>query len=395
MYNFQIKAPVVKIILLIFIPVFSFSQGIIFFEGTWKEALEKAKKEDKIVFVDSYTTWCGPCIKMAKNVFTQESVGKFFNENFINIKLDMEKEDGVSFGHKYPVKAYPTLHFIDGDGKVVKKVQGGQQADGLIALGEAALKNNDKSGKYAEEYEAGNRDYQLVLSYVKALNNAGKPSLKISNDYLNSNPAISEEQKLQFVFEAVVDADSRLFETMVSQSDKIIPLVGKDTYLKKIKKTCDNTVEKAIQFEMYSLVEEASKKMKTHHPDEAEAFAHKASYKYTRAFRDEKGFIKAYRGMVKNDAKNPDILYGVSKDIINSFPENQEMLKDAASYAEKFYEIKNDNEALNYLCHVLMVQGDIKTALKHVNAKKDEVQKKGEDTGFYDNMIKFLEGKKV
>lgn len=58
---------------------------------------------------------------MAKNVFTQESVGSFYNQNFINIKLDMEKEDGVSFGHKYSVKAYPTLHFLDGDGKVVKR----------------------------------------------------------------------------------------------------------------------------------------------------------------------------------------------------------------------------------------------------------------------------------
>ena len=83
------------ILFFLFFPFLLPGQGIIFFEGTWKEALEKAKKEDKLVFVDSYTTWCGPCIKMAKNVFTQESVGSFYNQNFINIKLDMEKEDGV------------------------------------------------------------------------------------------------------------------------------------------------------------------------------------------------------------------------------------------------------------------------------------------------------------
>lgn len=383
------------IIICLLFPFLGNAQGIIFFEGTWKEAMAKAKAEDKILFVDSYTTWCGPCIRMAKSVFTQESVGNFFNQNFINIKLDMEKEDGISFGHKFPVKAYPTLYFLDGDGKVIKKVQGGQQAEGLISLGENALKQNDKSGKYVEEYEAGNRDYDFVLNYVKALNLAGKPSLKISNDYLNSNPAISEEQKLNFIYEGVVDADSKLFEQMTAKKNNIIALVGKEMFDKKVKSSCENTLEKAINFESSALMEEAIIKMKAHLPEKAEEFEWRAKYKYNRAFRDEKGFIKAYRGLTKWDNKNAGLLQSVSKDIINSFPENIEMLKDAGQYAEKAYEIKNDNESLNFLCHVLMVQGDIKTALKHVNNKKAESVKKGEDTGFYDNMIQFLENKKT
>lgn len=381
--------------LLLFLPVFAGSQGIQFFEGSWKDALAKAKAEDKLVFVDSYTTWCGPCIRMAKNVFTQEAVGKFFNENFINIKLDMEKDDGISFGHKYPVKAYPTLHFLDGDGKVIKKVQGGQQADGLISLGEAAVKMNDKSGKYAEEYEAGNRDYNLVLNYVKALNNAGKPSLKISNDYLNSQPAITEDQKWNFIFEAVVDADSKLFEQMTTNKQKVVALVGKDVFEKKVAKACDNTVQKAIQFEMPSLLDEAISKFKAQVPNQAESFEYAARYKYTRAFRDEKGFIKAYRGRVKIAGNDAQTLYNITKEILSSFPENAEMLKDAAQYAEKYYEIKGDHESLNFLCNVLMIQGDIKKALKIVTGKKEEATKKGEDTAFYDNMIRFLEGKKT
>lgn len=380
---------------LFILPVFSGAQGIQFFEGSWKDALAKAKTEDKLVFVDSYTTWCGPCIRMAKNVFTQEAVGKFFNENFINIKLDMEKEDGISFGHKYPVKAYPTLHFLDGEGKVIKKVQGGQQADGLISLAEAALKMNDKSGKYAEEYEAGNRDYNLVLNYVKALNNAGKPSLKISNDYLNSNPAITEEQKLQFVFEAVVDADSKLFDQMIANKQKIAASVGDDVFRKKVAKACENTVQKAIQFEMSSLMDEAISKFKSQVPDKAESFEYEARYKYTRAFRDEKGFIKAYKGRVKIAGNDATTLYTITKEILSSFPENAEMLEDAAGYAEKYYEIKGDHEALNFLCHVLMVKGDITKALKIVQEKKEEAVKKKEDTAFYDNMIRFLEGKKA
>ncbi len=147
-------------------------QGIEFFGGTWKDALAKAKSEEKLVFVDAYAKWCGPCKVMAKNVFTQQKVGDFFNANFINLKLDMEEADGVSFGHLYPVSAYPTLLFLDGDGKLVKKVVGGQQAEGLIAHGEDANKKNDKSGKFEAKYLEGDRSYELVYSYVKALNAA-------------------------------------------------------------------------------------------------------------------------------------------------------------------------------------------------------------------------------
>ena len=115
------------------------AQGIEFFEGTWKEAMAKAKAEDKPIFVDAFAKWCGPCKSMAKNVFTQDEVGKFYNTNFINLKLDMEETDGVTFGHSYPVQAYPTLFFLDGDGKVLKLVKGGQTPEGLVSLGNEAL----------------------------------------------------------------------------------------------------------------------------------------------------------------------------------------------------------------------------------------------------------------
>ena len=74
------------------------AQGIEFLHGSWEDALDAAKEEDKIIFVDAYAKWCGPCKRMAKEVFTKKEVGTFFNDNFINIKLDMEESHGISFG---------------------------------------------------------------------------------------------------------------------------------------------------------------------------------------------------------------------------------------------------------------------------------------------------------
>ena len=41
-------------------------EGIRFFQGSWKEALQQAKKEGKMIFMDCYADWCGPCRSMAQ-----------------------------------------------------------------------------------------------------------------------------------------------------------------------------------------------------------------------------------------------------------------------------------------------------------------------------------------
>ena len=76
------------------------ANGIKFFKGTFNEALVKAKQENKILFVDFYAVWCVPCKKMAKTVFTQEEVGKYFNEHFISLQLDAEKGENVDIAKK-------------------------------------------------------------------------------------------------------------------------------------------------------------------------------------------------------------------------------------------------------------------------------------------------------
>ena len=115
-------------------------QGIEFIHEDLTRALEEAKKQDKLVFVDAYTTWCGPCKRMAKNIFTQSEAGKFYNERFVNLKLDMEKGDGIEFSRTYRISSYPTLLFIDSEGELIYKSIGAKPLDEFIQLGETALK---------------------------------------------------------------------------------------------------------------------------------------------------------------------------------------------------------------------------------------------------------------
>jgi thioredoxin 1 len=111
--------------------------GIQFTNARWAEILKKAKAEKKVIFLDAYASWCGPCKMLQKNVFTQKTVGDYFNKRFINVKMDMEKGEGPALSQTYPLEAYPTLLFIDGNGRVVKKAIGYMNADDLIAVGKS------------------------------------------------------------------------------------------------------------------------------------------------------------------------------------------------------------------------------------------------------------------
>lgn len=115
-------------------------EGIKFFHGTWEEALAKAEKENKLIFLDAYASWCGPCKRMAAQTFTKKEVGDFFNANFINYKMDMEKHaDGRRLSQKFHLTAYPSLYFLNGKEEVKHKIVGSQNPSGLISQGKTAL----------------------------------------------------------------------------------------------------------------------------------------------------------------------------------------------------------------------------------------------------------------
>lgn len=348
------------------------AQGIEFFHGTFEEALAAAKAEDKLIFVDAYTTWCGPCKKMSKLVFTQPEVGEFYNENFINLKLDMEKPEGRQFQVKYPVQAYPTLYYINYDGKVAMKVKGARKVEDFIAVGRSALGKVDNSGEYAEKYEAGDRDPELVFNYVKALNKAGKPSMKIANDYLNSQEDLTTPQNLKFILEAVTEADSRIFDLLIQHRGKIESITSAQSVEKKIHTACKATAQKAVEFEMEDLLTEASDKMKKHCPAQAEMFSTNESLRFYSKMGDSKKYLKAcmqhVKKNVKEDAKQ---LNALARDIDTTFPNDSKCM----AYAEKIAGKSAQNGGLfNYYltyASILHKNGKKSEALENANKAKE------------------------
>ena len=338
--------------------------GIDFFHGTWEEALEKAKKEDKLIFVDAYTTWCGPCKRMSKQVFPQDAVGEFYNKNFVSMKIDMEKTPGRIFQKKYPVSAFPTLYYIDGDGKVAHVTKGGKSPEQFIQLGQMAMKKNDKSGDYEADYKDGKRDYDLVYNYVKALNKAGKPSLKIANDYIKSQKDLTTEENLKFILEATTEADSRIFDLLIKHKTAIQGLTSAEEVNDRIEAACMRTADKAIEYKYYDLITEATAKLRTTAFEKADAFEQTHAMRYHAADQEPAAYLKSADKLAKIYKKSPDNLHKLAVTVAKQFDENPQALKQAEKYAKSAASSGTDIAYYFTQAQILKKMGKSKDAIK-------------------------------
>lgn len=101
-----------------------FAQGVEFTSSNYKEVLKQSAEQDKPIFIDFYATWCGPCKMMDKRVFSLDEIGGLMNENFINLKLDVEKGEGKSLANQYKITGMPTYVFINSDGDILHRIIG-------------------------------------------------------------------------------------------------------------------------------------------------------------------------------------------------------------------------------------------------------------------------------
>jgi thioredoxin 1 len=144
----SIYKPLLRHIILLFIVVLPFAcnaqtvkkpGGIVFIENSFDEALQQAGLQNKYIFVDAYASWCGPCKLLKAITFRNSKAAAFYNANFINVSIDMEKGDGPALAEAWGIQGYPTLIIFDSKGQAVSGTVGYIDAGDLIKFGKQAL----------------------------------------------------------------------------------------------------------------------------------------------------------------------------------------------------------------------------------------------------------------
>lgn len=175
-------------LLLLFVGLNSNAQDEIKFNKTttWNDTKALAAKEGKLIFMDCYTSWCAPCKWMDKNVFTVAEVANFYNQNFINVKIDMEKGEGIELGKKYGVQSFPTFLFINDKGEVIHRTASKMSAEEFLAEGMKAADPTKNLAYLNQKYEEGKRDLPFLLDYCLVLQKSDRNSAdKIAKEIIN------------------------------------------------------------------------------------------------------------------------------------------------------------------------------------------------------------------
>lgn len=235
-----------KIILFfLLIPLLSIGQqaGISFeHNSSWEKIKAKAKAENKHIFVDCFTTWCGPCKYMSNNVFTQEKVGDYFNKNFVNLKIQMDKtksdsedvkswyEEAVRFEKDYSVKAYPTFLIFNPEGELVHRIVGGGEADQFIAKAADGLNPETQYVTLVNKFNANPTDVSIAKKLAIAAQTAydQKTGVKAIEAFVNAvgvDGALTKEN-IGLVLQGATQISSPSFKLIRDNKEKVDALLG-------------------------------------------------------------------------------------------------------------------------------------------------------------------------
>lgn len=238
--------------ILLLLPSFIWAQekkGVYFeHELSWAGVKEKAKKENKYIFLDCYTTWCGPCKYMSQTVFPQEKVGAFFNKHYINAKVQLDTTDrdseavkswyadGTAIAKQYNVRAYPTFLIFSPQGELVHRIVGGDEADNFIAKAEKSLHTENQYYTQLKKYEAGEKSPEFLknLSLLAMEAYEEEAAKKIASQYFTTQDNLFTKENLMLLSQFARDSKSKGFEIMLNEGAKVDAILGEGAAAKMV-----------------------------------------------------------------------------------------------------------------------------------------------------------------
>lgn len=322
----------------------TFAQSINFSEKSWDKVLQEAQSSNKNIFVDAYTTWCAPCKKMDKYVFTKPDVSTFYNDNFISIKMDMEKGEGKVFAAKHDVKAFPTLLYFSPEGELLHRAVGFKDASALIKVGKTALNPKLRLGAMTDKYLQGERSPGFLKNYAYASKAAGDFKYRdIAEMYLETQNEWSTAENIQFIFDFTENTRSRHFNYMIENRELFEKQLGVGNVFNKVQSIVQARLDLIMNQKSRDIEELKSAKMLFEKVYKEESIVKFAAFRmtYYRTEGNRDGFAEAAVDYVEN-------VKGITADELNSIArtfaeviEDKAMLEKAISWSKRAIEMES------------------------------------------------------
>ena len=386
-------------VILVFICLSGFTQNksIIFLEKPWTALLSQAKTENKMIFLDAYTSWCGPCKWMAANMFTNDTIAGYYNKTFICAHFDMEKGEGVQLAQQYQVRAYPTLLFINPAGEMVhKRVGAPQKVQDYLDMGNIALTPGEGFNVYMKKFQDGDRDPIFMMKYLDRLQGAYMSITEPLKQYFASQKEseLMNRANWEMIYLYVTDMDSQEFGYLLKHQKEYEKLYTIDSVSAKISNVFLQALTNLSRSR--SFTEESYNQLKKKIRDTGFAEADKVIFSGDLNLYQMKSDMDRFISLAISGL---DTYYGKDYIMLNRMAWNffqitteQKNLEKAAEWAKKSINLKSTAENNDTYANLMFKLGKKAEAVKYETsalelAKKEKVALKE----YEDNLRKFQE----
>ncbi|WP_159452685.1 thioredoxin family protein [Pedobacter nyackensis] len=384
-------------------PVITYAQGITFLHNL-DEALAKAKAENKMIFVDFYTSWCGPCKVMSADIFPQKSVGDFYNNKFINVKIQCDDSGyGVELGKKYKVNAYPTLMYLDANGITAHSVAGGLDVAAFVELGKTALDPNKNQLVLVKEWDAGNRDQAFMDKYFQMLIRSyrGDKAQHDFEKYFQSLPKDKKASKDTYGLMKILNVGP--FSTPFDYMEKNI----KDYYKVIGKAKIDSTIATSYLWYFKGLhtgglinnnLTEFDAKMKLFKDKNYPFYDEYAEFYAIFDSKDDKGksdinlYMKRGTDFLNKYGKKNDAYTVSLTSMLGNWTGGRDLGKAGIKWMEDLLERNRNPRYLETYFYILWRNYNVEKALEIGNEIRENAVKSGKSTKTIDSQIEMVKG---
>lgn len=361
--------------------------GVKFEPITWEKALEKAKENNKIIFLDAYTTWCAPCKMMEKEVFPRVPVGDFFNSNFICVKMDMERGEGIDLARRFNIHAFPTFIFVDAKENVLHADAGGKNITECIAMGNLALNPQERLATLDKKFaEGGNADVDFLKTYIyKRFNLQNNSHQAAAEAYLNFQNDWTTPENMEFIVKYIQNPGSKAFAYLLENKAKFVKQLGKQKVESKI--------ESCIYDELYkgssrTGVETMQIILEKQYGERAPYYLARYKAVFAQAMFDAVGFqTSANEYFAKFPPEDPAEWSAMAL-YVTHFPMDKILLKTALLWVENGIKQEDNFDCRFAKAQLLKYGGKKRKAKKTAKEAIAWAKKNGENT---DKIEKFLE----
>jgi thiol-disulfide isomerase/thioredoxin len=373
------------------------AQGMQFFEGNWEQLKAEAKKQHKAIFVDCYTSWCGPCKMMATKVFPDKNVGDFYNTSFVNYSLDMEKGEGPQISKEFNVRFYPTLLYFNTEGELMHRTAGARPADMFVNEGKIALDPNQNLMGSIKRFQAGERDTAFLMQLLLMVRNVDD---KVQEDAMATFWKSVPESELMSSYnwlrfkELDNNINSPQYNYILNHKEAFIRKFGDEEVNKALFEKAAYSIQHAAETKDEKLMLHAKAILDSSHIDEIVKFASLGELMYYKSTGEIKKFRKLVRVYADKYAKNnADELNNIAFESYSNV-NDKELLKDALKWSEQSVKITKQYANMDTYAHILYKLGKKKEAEAAAKEALDLARKEGADAKNTRTLLEEIQGGK-